>query len=90
MSKREADPPANINAERAILGAILLECSCSEKSEWMSQWEIAAALDPDDFFLESHRFIFLRMNELIQKDTQVDIVTLCDSFGLEVLLTLGE
>ena len=84
MSKREADPPANIEAERAILGAILLECSFSEKAEWMTQWEIAAALEPEDFFLDSHRRIFMRMNELIGQDTQVDIVTLCDSFGLEV------
>ena len=84
MSKRETEPPANIDAERAILGAILLECSCPEKAEWMSQWEIASALDPNDFFLDSHRSIFLKMNELIEKDAQVDIVTLCDSFSREI------
>lgn len=84
MSKRETDPPANIDAEKAILGSILMECSCSEKAEWMSQWEIASALEPDDFFLDSHRLIFQKMHELIENETQVDIVTLCDSFSKEI------
>lgn len=73
--------PTNINAERTILGSILLECSCAERPEWIKQWNIATALDPDDFMLDSHRRIFLRMDDLIEAGSQVDIVTLSEELA---------
>jgi len=77
-NKDEKAPPSNIDAEKTILGAILLECSCSDKAEWMVSWNTAMLLDPDDFMLDSHRRIFLRMKNLIEEDSQVDIVTLAN------------
>src|SRR6201997_4704728 len=64
----DAGLPANIDAEKTILGAILLDNTAhSEASE---------KLEADDFSLDSHRRIFLRMSDLINEQRPVDIVTL--------------
>ena len=64
----ESGLPANLDAEKTILGAILLDNAAhSEASE---------RLDADDFALDSHRRIFLRMSELMNSQRAVDIVTL--------------
>ncbi len=60
--------PANIDAEKTILGAILLDNTAHS--------EAAEKIDADDFSLDSHRRIFLRMSELIDSQRAVDIVTL--------------
>ena len=65
--------PANIDAERTILGAILLDNAAhSEASE---------KLEPDDFSLDSHRRIYLRMGELRDSNRAVDIVTLAEELA---------
>ncbi len=53
----DAGLPANIDAEKTILGAILLDNA--------SHAEVAEVLKSDDFSLDSHRRIYLRMSELI-------------------------
>ena len=60
--------PANVDAEKTILGAILLDQNAFN--------EAAEKLSEDDFSLDSHRRIFLRMSELIDANQAVDIVTL--------------
>src|SRR5271170_6493463 len=60
--------PANIDAEKTILGAILLDNAAHS--------EAAEKLDSEDFSLDSHRRIFLRMSELMNAQRAVDIVTL--------------
>lgn len=65
--------PASIDAERSILGAILLENN--------SYNEAAEKLHADDFALDSHRRIFSRMAELIDAGRAVDIVTLAEELG---------
>jgi replicative DNA helicase len=60
--------PANIDAEKTILGAILLDNSAHS--------EAAEKIDADDFSLDSHRRIFMRMSELMDSQRAVDIVTL--------------
>jgi replicative DNA helicase len=64
----DAGLPANIDAEKTILGAILLDNSAHS--------EAAEKIEPDDFSLDSHRRIFLRMTELMNEQRAVDIVTL--------------
>ena len=65
--------PANIDAEKTILGAILLDNAAhSEASE---------RLEADDFSLDSHRRIFLRMSELMNEHRAVDIVTLANELS---------
>jgi replicative DNA helicase len=64
----DAGLPANLDAEKTILGAILLDNAAHA--------EAAEHIKPDDFSLDSHRRIFLRMSELIDTGRAVDIVTL--------------
>jgi len=69
----EAGLPANVDAEKTILGAILLDNAAHA--------EAAEVLKPDDFSLDSHRRIFLRMSELIDTGRAVDIVTLANELA---------
>jgi replicative DNA helicase len=66
----DAGLPANIDAEKTILGAILLDNEAHVKA--------AEILKPDDFSLDSHRRIFLRMSELADAYRAIDIITLKD------------
>jgi replicative DNA helicase len=62
--------PANIDAEKTILGAVLLDNQALAEAE--------EKINADDFSLDSHRRIFLRMSELARARHQVDIVTLAN------------
>lgn len=68
----EKQLPANVDCERAILGAVLLENSAYFQ---------AAVLDPEAFSLDSHRRIFLRMSELAQRGEAIDFNTLTEELG---------
>jgi replicative DNA helicase len=65
--------PCAIDAERTILGAMLLD-----NSFWD---EIHRSLRMDDFSLDSHRRIALRMLQLRKANTAVDIVTLAHALN---------
>ena len=62
--------PYSQQAERAVLGAILLDNSAYNQA--------AALLLPEDFFEGSNRIIFLRMTEMAERSTAIDMITLCD------------
>ena len=62
--------PANVDAERTILGAILLDQSALT--------EIKLQIEADDFFLDSHQRIAHRMYELWDEKIAIDIVTLAN------------
>ncbi len=62
--------PANLDAERFVLGSILLDDSAFI--------QVAAALNADDFSLEKHRRIFLRMGDLHERGDKIDRVTLAN------------
>jgi replicative DNA helicase len=65
--------PANVDAEKTILGAILLDNAAHS--------EAAERLEADDFSLDSHRRIYIRMSELIDAQRSVDIVTLANELA---------
>jgi len=65
--------PANLDAEKTILGAILLDNAAHA--------EAAEHIQSDDFSLDSHRRIFLRMGELVDSGRTVDIVTLSNELS---------
>lgn len=65
--------PANVDAEKVILGAILLDNAAHS--------EAAEKLEADDFSLDSHRRIFLRMSGLMDTQRAVDIVTLANELA---------
>jgi replicative DNA helicase len=62
--------PASVEAERMILGAILLANE--------SYYEASEQIEPEDFSLDSHQRIFWRMSELMDSQCPVDLVTLCE------------
>lgn len=64
----DAGLPANIDAERTILGAILLDNAALK--------ETLGRISADDLALDSHRRILARMTELHDAGHAVDIVTL--------------
>jgi len=61
--------PASMEAERSILGAILLDSLLYDQ---------AAELKPDDFSLDAHRRIFSRMRDLQDTGRPVDMITLAE------------
>lgn len=62
--------PANVDAERLVLGAIL-----TDESGFV---QVAGTLDADEFSLEKHRRIYARMCELNERGEQIDRVTLAN------------
>lgn len=83
-SKPPEEPPlpANVSAEKAILGAILLDNSL---------FDPVRTLDADDFSLYSHRLIFLFIADMLQAGDAVDIVTLVERLRSQKQLdSIGE
>ncbi|MBI4904800.1 MAG: replicative DNA helicase [Acidobacteria bacterium] len=62
--------PTNVDAERFVLGSILLDDT--------TFLQIAGTVDADDFSLEKHRRIFRRMFELHDRGERIDRVTLAN------------
>ena len=65
--------PNNLEAERSILGAILLD-----------NHALNAAIEKirsEDFFLSQHRQIFERMIQLGEKQQAIDVVTLMEDLS---------
>jgi replicative DNA helicase len=62
--------PANVEAERSILGAILLDNFAYNQA--------AEHLQPEDFSLDSHRRIYGRMVDLMESSRPVDLITLVE------------
>ena len=62
--------PANVEAERSILGAILLDNFAYNQA--------AEHLRSDDFSLDSHRRIYARMVDLAESSRPIDMITLIE------------
>jgi len=65
--------PANVEAERSILGAILLDNFAYNQA--------AEFLRTEDFSLDSHRRIYSRMVELAESSRPIDMITLIDELA---------
>ena len=63
--------PHSLEAEQALLGCLLLDTKI--------QLEIASDLKEEDFYAESHKYIFSAMDMLIKSNQPVDLVTLTDA-----------
>lgn len=84
--------PANLEAERLTLGAVLVDPECFPM--------VGGELTPEDFSLESHRKIFVRMNALAERGERIDRVALANELmrhselesagGLTYLMSLDE
>src|ERR1700680_4653150 len=62
--------PVNLDAERFVLGAILMDDAL--------YIQVAGSLEAEDFSLEKHRRIFLRMGELYERGERIDRVTVAN------------
>jgi replicative DNA helicase len=62
-------PPHNLDAERAVLGAVLLE-----GREALPR--VIEVLRPSDFYTEAHRAIYETMLRLFERGEPVDLITL--------------
>ena len=84
--------PDNLDAERFVLGAVM-----SEESSFL---QVAGTLSADDFSLEKHKRIFLRMCDLHERGERIDRVTLANELmkhgqlqsvdGLSYLVSLDD
>jgi replicative DNA helicase len=84
--------PVNLDAERFVLGAILMDDAL--------YIQVAGTLEADDFSLEKHRRIFLRMGELYGRSERIDRVTVANELmkqnqlesvdGVSYLVSLDE
>jgi replicative DNA helicase len=84
--------PANIDAERFILGSVLLNAQRFV--------DIAGGIAPEDFALEKHRRIFARMSELHERGEKIDRITVAEELmrhnelesvdGLSYLVSLDD
>jgi replicative DNA helicase len=84
--------PVNLDAERFVLGAILMDDAL--------YIQVAGALESEDFSLEKHRRIFLRMGELYNRGERIDRVTVANELmkqnqlesvdGVSYLVSLDE
>ncbi len=70
--------PHNLEAERALLGSILLDNSAINSA--------LELLSKEDFFSEAHRLTFERMVELSEKNRTIDLVTLSEELAKDGLL----
>lgn len=66
--------PINLDAERSVLGAILLDNH--------AYLEASQGLATEDFSLDSHRRIYSRMTGLMENNRPVDMITLIDELNL--------
>ncbi len=64
----ERTPPHNLDAERSVLGGILLRNDTFNHA--------AAVIDSGDFYRDAHRRIFEQMVELNERGDAIDLVTL--------------
>lgn len=71
-------PPQNLEAERAVLGAILLDNEVV--------YSIIEVLVPDAFYQKGHRLIFQSMLDLNERGEPVDLVTLTNRLRSEGFL----
>ena len=69
--KKMGDMPHNLEAEQALLGCLMLDPNI--------QAEVIPTLNKEDFYAESHKYIFSAMEDIANKSQTIDLVTLSDT-----------
>ena len=72
--------PQNIEAEEAILGAILVNPSCMNK--------IVEHLKPESFYKPAHRYVYEAMLQIYNNSENIDIVSVSDTLNINQKLEL--
>ncbi len=66
----EQVPPHNLDAEQSVLAAIILDNDALVK--------VMEMLQPEDFYVGSHRILFTAMREMSEKGAPLDLITLTE------------
>ena len=74
----ERSLPSNVDAERSILGSILVNNE--------NYYRVVEFLRPEDFYLDAHRVIFRNMTALMENSRAIDLITLQDEMIRNVSL----
>ena len=72
--------PQNIDAEEAILGAILVSPVCMNK--------VVEHLRPESFYKPAHRYVYEAMLQLYNGEDKIDIVSVSDVLNINQKLEL--
>jgi replicative DNA helicase len=73
-------PPQNLEAEQAVLGAIMLEAEAGSA--------VFALLQPEDFYRDNHRYIFTAVRDLFEKGEPIDLVSVAETLRQQGRLEL--
>ncbi len=73
MGFLERVPPQNLEAERSVLGGILLKNNAIQ--------EVMQILHEEDFYQEAHRKVFQAMLDLNERGEPVDLITLTEELN---------
>src|SRR5579871_4413994 len=65
--------PHNIDAERSLLGAVLVNNE--------NYYRVIELLRPEDLYLDAHRSILKQMIALVERSRAIDLVTLQEELG---------
>src|SRR5437867_2661836 len=60
--------PHNVDAEKSVLGAILVNNE--------NYYRVLETLRPEDFYLDAHRVIYRKMVDLIERSRAIDLITI--------------
>lgn len=74
-SKNGAEPlpPHSEDAERALLGSVLIDPA--------AYYTAAATLSPEDFYLYRHRLIWEAYRRIVEKRSEIDLLTVSEALG---------
>ena len=85
-------PPQNIDAEKSVLGSILVDSSV--------MYDVINLIKPDDFYRNDHELIFSAMCQLFNQNIPIDVITVSEKLtttgdldkagGLQYLISLTE
>ena len=75
-------PPNNTEAERAVLGAVLLGASGRNGDRVMDICQ-SGGISPETFYDPRHRTIYAAMTEMNRRSLPVDMISLCEKLRAE-------
>lgn len=75
LSAFDRIPPQNLEAEQAVLAAMMLDKDAT--------YEVITILKPEDFYKESHGILFKSITQLVEQGNPVDLITITEKLRQE-------
>src|SRR5947209_14539767 len=73
-------PPQSLEAEQSTLGSMLISRAAIEKASEL--------LQPEDFYRDTHRYIFEAISDLARRDEPADLLTVAEELQRQGRLEL--